>query len=113
MEDQEAFDQWVDKFRPSPVCMEAVQDMIEVATERAYTRGQLNIMETLPWGWSKRGDRVMNKFNPPLEVSNDLRAWMTRQSRSAFVGDMLRAYDRKGGLTEQQIKWLEEMKEKS
>ncbi len=43
-------------------------------------------------------------YNPPLDVPKELVNWMREHaSSSAFLADMLRMIDRKGGLTQGQL----------
>jgi hypothetical protein len=48
-------------------------------------------------------------FQPILEVPSEMLVWMHKQSHSAFIGDMLRLIQRKGGLTQNQLNEIKKM----
>jgi len=45
----------------------------------------------------------MSTFQPPVEIPTDVLKWMQTQSQSAFIGDMLRLYQRKGGIAQSSL----------
>lgn len=51
-------------------------------------------------------------FQPPVEIPADVLQWMHTQSQSAFIGDMLRLYQRKGGISQNQLEEVLKMKNK-
>ena len=61
-------------------------------------------LKPLPANGAATGDVMKVAFSPPLDVPQDMVAWMREHaSQSAFLADMLRVISRTGGLTQRQL----------